>query len=37
MHLLFRSNNFWKTPMEVLLYDVLMTFVAASFISSIVS
>ena len=37
MNLLYRSNNFWKAPMEVLLCELSLTFVTASFISSIVS
>ena len=37
MHLLYRSNNFWKTPLKSSCVSVSMTFVTASFISSIVS
>ena len=35
--LLYRSNNFWKAPWKSYCVSVLMTFVTASFISSIVS
>ena len=37
MHLLYRSNNFWKAPWKSSCVSVSMTFVTASFISSIVS
>ena len=37
MHLLYRSNNFWKAPWKSSCMSVSMTFVTASFISSIVS
>ena len=37
MHLLYRSNNFWKAPWKYSCVNVSMTFVAAFFISSIVS
>ena len=37
MHLLYRSNNFWKTPWKSSCVCVSMTFVTASFISSTVS
>ena len=37
MHLLYRSNNFWKAPWKSSCVSVSMTFVTASFLSSIVS
>ena len=37
MHLLYCSNNFWKAPWKSSCVSVSMTFVTASFISSIVS
>ena len=37
MHLLYRSNNFWKAPSKSSCVSVSMTFVTASFIFSIVS
>ena len=37
MHLFYRSNNFWKAPSKSSCVNVSMTFVTASFISSIVS
>ena len=37
MHLLYCSNNFWKAPSKSSCVSVSMTFVTASFISSIVS
>ena len=37
MNLLYRSNNFWKAPWKSSCVNVPMTFVAASFLSSIVS
>ena len=37
MHFLYRSNNFWKAPYKSSCVSVSMTFVTASFISSIVS
>ena len=37
MHLLYRSNNLWKAPSKSSCVSVSMTFVTASFISSIVS
>ena len=37
MHLLYRSNNFWKAPWKSSCVSVSMTFVTASFICSIVS
>ena len=37
MHYLYRSNNFWKAPRKSSCVSVSMTFVTASFISSIVS
>ena len=37
MDLLYRSNNFWKAPWKSSFVSVPMTFVTASFISSIVS
>ena len=37
MHLLYRSNNFWKAPWNSSCGSMSMTFVAASFISSILS
>ncbi len=37
MHLFYRLNNFWKAPRKSSCVSVSMTFVTASFISSIVS
>ena len=37
MHLLYHSNNFWKAPWKSSCVSVSMTFITASFISSIVS
>ena len=37
MHLLYRSNDFWKAPWKFSCVSVSMTFITASFISSIVS
>ena len=37
MHLLYRSNNFWNAPWKSSCVSVSITFVTASFISSIVS
>ena len=37
MHLLYRSNNFWMVQWKTSCVSVSMTFVTASFISSIVS
>ena len=37
MHLLYYFNNFWKTPWRSSSVSVSVTFVTASFISSIVS
>ena len=37
MHLFYRSNNFWKVPWKSSCVIVSMTFVTASFISSILS
>ena len=37
MHLLYRSNNFCKAPWKSSCVTVSMTFVTATFISSIVS
>ena len=37
MHLLYRSNNFWKAPWKSSCVNVSMTFFTASFISSVVS
>ena len=37
MHLLYRSNNFWKAPWKSSCVSLSMTFVTDSFISSIVS
>ena len=37
MHMLYRSNNFWKAPWKSSCMSVSMTFVPAFFISSIVS
>ena len=36
MHLLYRFNNFWKAPWKFSCVSVSLTFVTASFISSIV-
>ena len=36
IHLLYRSNNFWKAPWNSSCVSELTTFVTASFISSIV-
>ena len=36
MHLLYHSNNFWKAPWKSSCVSVSMTFITASFISSIV-
>ena len=37
MHLLYHFNNFWKAPWKSSCVSVSMTFITASFISSIVS
>ena len=37
MHFLYSSNNLWKAPWKSSYVSVSMTFVTASFISSIVS
>ena len=37
MHLLYHSNNFWKAPWKSSCVSMSMTFITASFISSIVS
>ena len=37
MHLLYRSNNFWKAPWKSFCVSVSMTFITASFKSSMVS
>ena len=37
MHLLYRSNKFWKAPSKSSCVNVSMAFVTASFISSVVS
>ena len=37
MHLLYRSNNFWKAPRKFSYVSMSMTFVTASFITPIVS
>ena len=37
MHLMYRSNSFWKVPWKSSCMSVSMTFVTASFISSLLS